>query len=171
VFYGPTGIALDSSGDVWVLNSHGVRLQKFSASGEYLSGFGSVGWFSGAASGLATWGQNLYVAEPLLGRVQEYSTAGTSLATFDERGTGNGKSSLPMGIATDPTTGNLYVTDFGSDRVQEFSSSGSFIAAFGSGGSGAGQFSFPKAVAVGSSGRFFVADSANNRIEEWLTSP
>ena len=106
------------------------------------------------------------MTEPLLGRVQEYSTSGTSLATFDERGSGNGKSQIPWGIASDPTTGNLYVTDPGSDRVQEFSSSGTFIAAFGSEGSGAGQFSDPEGVAVGS-GHFFIADTGNDRIEEW----
>jgi DNA-binding beta-propeller fold protein YncE len=144
-------------------------VQKFSGTGEYLFGFGSAGWFSGGSSGLAVSGQNLYVSEPLVGRVQEYSSTGTSLVLFDERGSGNGKSQPPMGIASDPTTGNLYVTDFGSDRVQEFSSNGAFLAAFGSGGSGAGRFSFPKAVAVGSSGHFIVADTGNNRLEEWLT--
>ena len=168
-FYGPTGIALDSTGNVWVLNTHGVLMQKFSATGEYLSGFGSSGWFTGGGSGLAFSGGNLYVTEPIIGRVQEYSTSGTSLALFDERGSGNGNSQLPVGIASDPTTGNLYVSDVGTDRVQEFSSAGAFIAAFGSGGSGSGQFSDPKAVAAGSSGRFFVADTANNRIEEWAS--
>ena len=71
---------------------------------------------------------------------------------FDEAGSGTGKSKLPWGIASDPTTGNLYVTEVGNNRVQEFSPSGSFIAAFGSAGSGAGQLSAPKGVAVGSTG-------------------
>jgi hypothetical protein len=170
-FSGPTGIALDGSGDVWVLNTHGVLAQEFAGSGEYLSGFGSTGWFTGAASGLAVSGGNLYVAEPLPGQVQEYSTTGSSLGTFDERGSGNGRSQLPEGIAPDPATGDIFVSDAGKDNVQEFNSAGGFIAAFGSLGSGAGQFSFPKAVAVSSAGRFFVADAQNSRIEEWLTGP
>jgi hypothetical protein len=55
--------------------------------------------------------------------------------------------------------------------VQELSPAGSFIAAFGSFGSGPGQFSLPQGVAVSSAGRFFVADTVNNRVDEWLTSP
>jgi len=170
-FYGPSGIAIDSSGNVWVLNTHGVLVQEFSPTGTYISGFGSAGWFEGGGAGIAFSGADLYVSEPGQGRVTEYSTTGSSLAVFDERGAGNGKSQLPSGIATDPTSGDLYVTDSGTDRVQEFSSAGSFITAFGSAGSGSGQFSDPKGVAVGSTGTVFVADSRNNRVEEWAPSP
>ena len=74
-------------------------------------------------------------------------------------------------MSSDPATGDIFVSDAGKDNVQEFNSAGGFIAAFRSLGSGAGQFSFPKAVAVSSAGRFFVADTQNNRIEEWLTGP
>jgi DNA-binding beta-propeller fold protein YncE len=52
--------------------------------------------------------------------------------------------------------------------VQEFSPAGAFLAAFGSGGSGNGQFAGPRGVAVNSSGTLYVADSGNNRIEEWV---
>ena len=76
--------------------------------------------------------------------VQEFSTSGTPLAKFDEHGEGNGKSNIPWGIATDPTTGNLYVTEIGNNRVQEFSAAGAFITTFGSPGSGNGQLNGPR---------------------------
>ena len=103
--------------------------------------------------------------------MQEFSTAGRYIRAFDEAGSGTGKSSLPWGIATDPTTGNLYVSEVGNDRVQEFSCRGSFIAAFGSPGSGNTQFSGPRAVAVSSTGTIYVADTLDNRIEEWMPTP
>ena len=43
--------------------------------------------------------------------------------------------------------------------------------AFGSGGSGNGQFSGPRGVAVNSSGTAYVADTANNRVQEWVGGP
>jgi len=173
-FIEPTGIAIDSAEDVWVLNTYGVPVQEFSSAGEYMSGFGSVGTGNGqffGAVGIAISGGNLYVSEWGNQRVQELSTAGAYMGSFDEKGQGSGKSSLPWGIAMDPTSGNLCVTEVGNDRVQEFSSAGSFVAAFGSSGSGAGQLSAPKGLAVNSSGTVFVADSGNKRIEEWVLSP
>jgi DNA-binding beta-propeller fold protein YncE len=166
---------VDSSGNVWVLDTFNYRVQEFSPSGAYLGQFGSKGTGNGQlgwASGLAFAGGNLYVADSA--RVEEFSTAGAYLGQFGSSGTGNGQFRGLGGIASDPTTGNLYVSDIGNNRVQEFSSSGAFIgfiAAFGSGGSGNGQFSGPRGVAVSSSGTLYVADLGNNRIEEWAVTP
>jgi DNA-binding beta-propeller fold protein YncE len=168
-----TAIAIDSEGNVWVdhaLALGGGPIEEFSSAGAFKSQFGTPGSAAGQlgfAFGLAFSGGHLYVAE--LTRVQEFSTSGTFIGQFDEKGSGNGKSSLPWGIATDPTTGNLYVSEIGNDRVQEFSPAGAFVATFGSAGSGNGQFSSPEGLAVNSSGTIYVADTANNRIEEWTT--
>ncbi len=168
-FLHPIGLAVDSSGNVWVLNSFGVIVQEFSqkaptsrASARLARARGSSG-----AAGIAFSGGNLYISEWSNQRVQEFSTAGAFIRAFDEAGSGTGKSSLPWGIAARPLNGNLYVAEVGNDRVQEFSSAGTFIAAFGSAGSGAGQLSIPKGVAVSSAGNVFVADTGNERIQEW----
>jgi len=170
----PGGVAVDSVGNVWVLNSRdypeGGRVVEFSATGSFLSKFGSSGAGEGQlgwAYGLAFSGGNLYVAEDVNQRVQEFSTAGAFIRQFDEKGSGTGKSNQPYGIASDPGTGNLYVTEVGNNRVQAFSPTGGFIATFGTPGSGAGQFSGPQAVAVSPSGNVYVADTINSRVEEW----
>ena len=150
----------------------GAQITKFSPSGTQISQFGSLGSAPGQlgiAFGLAISGQDIYVAE--LGRAQEFSTAsehfGEFVGQFDEQGSGNGKSNLPWGIATDPTTGNLFISEVGNDRVQEFGPSGSFITSFGSGGSGTEQLSDPQGLAVNSSGKVYVADAGNGRVSEW----
>jgi DNA-binding beta-propeller fold protein YncE len=215
-FLFPYGIAVDSSGNVWVLDTFNYRVQEFSATGAYLGQFGSrgtengqLGWASGLAfsggnlyvadssriqefsasgaylgqfgsrgtengqlgwaSGLAFSGGNLYVADS--SRIQEFSTAGTYLAQFGDSGSGNGQFHGLGGIASDPTTGDLYVSDTYNDRVQVFTPAGVFITVFGSGGSGNGQFSAPRGVAVNSSGTDYVADTGNNRVQEWVGGP
>ena len=163
----PTAVAIDSSANVWVLNGTGAqeggRIVEFSSSGTFLSQFGSKGTAGGQllyADGLAFSGGHLYVSEVSPHRVQELSTSGAFIAAFEETG------SLPSGIASDPTTGNLDVSDV-NGHVSQFSAAGSLIASFGSPGSGNGQLWGPQAVAVGSSGTIYVADTHNQRVEEW----
>ena len=167
----PTAVAIDESGDVWVLNgkeaAEGGRIVEFSASGAFISQVGSNGAGSGQllyADGLAFSGGNLYVSEVSPHRVHELSTSGAFIAAFDEPG------SLPSGIATDPTTGDLYVSDI-NGHVSQFSAAGSLLTSFGTPGSGVGQLWGPLGVAVGSSGRVFIADTGNQRIAEWGPAP
>ena len=173
----PTGIAIDSSGDVWVLNTVGPagdRIVEFSSEGAELTKFGSSGSGEGQlgrAYGLAISGGNLYVSEEANSRVQELSTSGEFIRAFDEKGSGSGKSNQPYAIATEASTGDVYVTEVGSERVQVFSAEGAFLNTFGTPGSGEGQFSAPKGVAVSSSGKVFVADTGNERLQEWLAAP
>ncbi len=173
----PTGVAIDASGDVWVLDASNYRVQEFSSTGGYLSSFGSRGTGIGAlgwASGLALSRGNVYLAESENNRVQEFSSSGAYVRQFDEQGSGEGKSNAPLAIANDPSTGNLFVVEGASilagaeaNRVQEFSPEGVFVAAFGSSGLGAGQLAGPRGGAVSSWGAIFIADSGNQRIEEW----
>ncbi|NLI77357.1 MAG: hypothetical protein GX442_13070 [Candidatus Riflebacteria bacterium] len=59
---------------------------------------------------------------------------------------------------------NVYVADEDNDRIQKFTSTGVFVSTFGSAGSGDWQFASPTGVAVDSTGRVLVADSANHRV-------
>ena len=175
----PMGIAIDSSGDVWVLDTANYRVEEFGPEGEYMgkfgergSGPGKLGW----AVGLALSGEDLYLVEPYVGRVQEFSTSGKFERDFDERGTGDGKSNVPYGMASEPgPPGNVYVVEGASilagvtaNRVQEFSPGGAFVTAFGSSGVGNGQLAGARGVAVSSFGQVYVADSGNKRIDEWV---
>jgi sugar lactone lactonase YvrE len=168
-FLDPNGIAVDSSGNVWVVDTFNYRVEEFSESGAFLSQFGSKGTGNGQfgwASGVAFSGGNLYVADGA--RVEEFTTAGTFIATFGSSGTGSGQFHGLGGIASDPTTGDLYVSDTYNNRVEKFTAAGVFLSAVGSGGSGNGQFSAPRGVTVSSTGTLYVADTANNRMQEWL---
>jgi len=176
----PGGIAVDPKGNVWVMitpelnfGAGGGKMVEFSATGEYTSRWGVSGSGAGQlgrAYGLAVSGERLYVAEYANQRVQEFTPSGEFVAAFDARGSGEGKSSYPYGISTDPSTGNLYVTEVGNHRVQVFSASGLYVTGFGSAGTGEGQFNSymsPEAIALATSGRIYVADTNNNRVQEW----
>ncbi|HXB63485.1 MAG TPA: 6-bladed beta-propeller [Solirubrobacteraceae bacterium] len=164
------GVAVDSSGNVWVADFGNNRIEEFNEKGEYLKKFGSKGTGSEQFEGptdIALSGGNLYITDYRNNRVQEFSTAGTHVGQIGEAGSENGKFSSPYGIAADPSTGNVYVVDSGNHRVQEFAPGRVFITKFGSSGTGQGQFTTPQGVAVSSSGRIYVVDNGSNLVNEW----
>ena len=57
-----------------------------------------------------------------------------------------------------------------SNRVEKFNSAGTFVTAWGTLGTGNGQFNAPTGIAVDpSSGNVYVADTGNNRIQEFTS--
>jgi tripartite motif-containing protein 71 len=159
----PAGVATDSSGDVYVADSGNERIDEFSSTGSFIEAFG---W--GVANGMS---------QP------ETCTSTCQAGIY---GSGAGQFADPVGVATD-SSGDVYVADRENERIDEFSSSGSFIEAFGWGvangmsqpetctstcqrgleGRGAGQLYAPKGVAIDPSGHVYVADSGNERIDEF----
>jgi DNA-binding beta-propeller fold protein YncE len=84
--------------------------------------------------------------------------------------TGDGPDTFnsPSDVLVAPN-GDIFVADgHGGDtsaRVAKFSKDGTLIKAWGRKGSGPGEFNVPHRLAIDSSGRLFVADRANNRIQ------
>jgi subtilisin family serine protease/sugar lactone lactonase YvrE len=141
----PRGIALDSKDQVWVADSGNSRISKFDHAGKPLATYGAKG---------------------------------SALGQFGE--------SSPAAIAVDPE-GNVWAADTSNNRLQELNSEGKFLKAVGWGvkdgsaklelcesscqagiaGSGQGQLDHPQGMALDAKGNVWVADSANNRLEEF----
>ena len=170
----PLGVAVDSSGNVWVVNSGNNRVEEFSSEGAYIKSIGSKG--SGKTQfkepkGIAFSGRNFYVSDYGNNRIEELSGSGTYLAEFGTKGSGNGQLDGPYGIASDPVAGDLYVTDSLNNRVQEFTITGTFVTKFGTEGTGNGEFKDPLGVTINNEGSVYVGDSGNSRVQEWEQVP
>jgi DNA-binding beta-propeller fold protein YncE len=63
------------------------------------------------------------------------------------------------------------VADVDNNRVEEFSASGVYLGQVGSAGSGPGQFQWPEGLAFDAAGNLWVADTANNRLQEFSPVP
>ena len=165
----PRGLAVDSTGNVYVADDHSTfhrdwassRVQKFSPTGGYLakwacSGFGD-GQFADPHVAVDPAGY-VYVADPVTDRVQKFDASGKFLAKWGSHGTGDGQFDGPYGIAVD-RTGNVYVADRGNDRVQKFDANGKFLKRWGGTGTGNGQFDGPYRIAADRAGFVYVLDS------------
>jgi HYR domain/NHL repeat len=171
---GPAGVAVNSSGNIYVADPGNNRVQKFSSTGTFVAVIGSSGSGDGQFSnpvGIAIdSADNLYVADSGNNRIQKFNSAGTFVTKWGTSGAGNGEFSGPNGVGVD-NAGTVYVADTGNNRVQLFSSSGTFIEVCGSAGSGDGQFTGPEDVAPNTAGTFFyVADRDNFRVQKFSTT-
>ena len=172
-FLTPTGIAVDSAGNVYVAEGNGNRVQKFDNNGSFLLKFGVPGDIPGGfvtASGVAVDSAgNIYVTDNSTDRVSKFSSTGTFVLTWGGSGSGNGKFLGASGVAVD-SAGNVYATDTNNHRVQKFTSAGVYVSQWGSSGTGDGQFSGPQGLAIDASDNVYVADSGNNRIQKFSSS-
>ena len=179
-----TGVVVDSSNNVYVLDRDNHRLQKWApgaSTGVTVLGGGGSGSASNKLNNPMGMdidsSNNIYIADKENYRIQKW-TPGNSTATTVAGGNGFGSNANqllePMGVAID-SSGNLYVADGGNDRVQKFasgsSSSTNATAVAGSNGVGsnANQLNNPHDVAVDSSGNLYVADRDNHRIQKFAS--
>jgi sugar lactone lactonase YvrE len=172
-FLTPKGIAVDSSGNVYVPDQN-TRVQKFNSTGTFLLQFGIPGDVPGgfvtpnkAATDSAG---NIYVTDLFTNRVSKFNSAGTFQLTWGGMGSGPGQFIAGSGGLAVDSSNNVYVTDPGNHRVQKFTSAGVFVTSWGSLGTGDNQFDAPMDVAVDSSANVYVVDSANNRVQKFTST-
>jgi len=165
-FDGPTGIAVDTNGNILVADTNNGRIEKFSSTGIFLGtigikgiGYGQLGAPNGIAIDRAG---NIYVADASKHVVAKLAPDGTVIDEW--KGPAPGFYG-PRRIAIGPDE-SIYVVDQGHTRIVKFSADGKVLATWGSKGNGDGQFDDPTSVAIDpTSNKVYVADPINKRIQ------
>ncbi len=169
----PWGVAVNSEGKLWVVDSANNRVEQFSSTGSYLTKFGETGSGPGQLKepqGIALDSAgHIWVADSGNNRIEEFSSTGTYMATVGSLGTESGKFKAPSALAFD-TKGNMWVADTGNSRVEKFDKEAKYSSEFSSLGSEPGKLKEPKGIAVDAGEHVWVADTANNRIQEFSTT-
>lgn len=198
--YAPTGLAVDTAGNLYIADANNHRIRKVSSTGVIttIAGTGTAG-FSGD-NGPAAAAQvnhpegvtadasgNIYIADTYNNRIRMIDAAG-NITTIAGTGTagysGNGipatQATLngPTSVAID-ATGNLFIADFNNSAVRKVDLTGTMsqVAGSGTGGfSGDGgpatsaQLSQPYALTLDAAGNLYITDTGNNRIRKINTS-
>jgi len=192
-FNGPVGVAVDSSGNLYVADELNDTIRKVTPAGTvttYAGTAGNVGTndgTGGAAQFFSPFGicvdqaGNVYVTDAGNDSVRKITPGGvvsTLAGTPGKRGSANGTGSgasfsLPVGIAVD-NAGNLYVSEQGNFDIRKITPGGTVTTfagtaggvGFADGTGSAAQFNLPAGLAVDANGNVYVADYANNTIRK-----
>ncbi|HKS95063.1 MAG TPA: hypothetical protein VJV74_02900 [Terriglobia bacterium] len=191
---GPTGIAVDADGDLYIADRANNCIRKVGPSGTITtvagtgrSGFGGDGGpavkaaLSGPGGVAVDSEGDLYIADSGNNRIRRVDSSGNITTLAGNGGAGfNGdggpaaKASLahPTGVAVDDE-GALYIADALNNRIRRVDSTGTITTVAGSARSGfsgdggpatAASLAGPSGVAVANDGSLFVADRLNQRI-------
>ena len=171
-FYGPTGIAINATGYIYVADQENSRIQVFTPSGGFATAFGSNGSAAGelyepAGIALNSTGY-VYVADVENNRIAVFSPSGAFITVFGSPGDAPGELSGPLGVAVN-STGYVYVADTDNDRIQVFGPDGAFVREF-AGGIVHEELDGPNGIATSPTGEVYVTDGDNGQVQVFTPS-
>ena len=169
----PRGIAVDTSNNIYVVDSANFRIQKLTKDSIFITQWGSEGTGDGQfklPSGIAVdVSGNVYVMDNANYNIQKFTSDGTFITKWGSQGKDDGQFYHLFGMAVD-ANGNVYTADQSNDRIQKFTSDGVFITKWGSDGYSSGQFRNPQGIAIDTSNNVYVIDQNNHRIQKFTSN-
>jgi sugar lactone lactonase YvrE len=190
-FYSPTGVAVDSSGNLYVADSMNSTIRKITP-GRVVTTLAGTGRArgntdgTGAAArfsqpfGVAVDGAGtVYVTDSQAGTIRKITSAGVVTTLAGQAGSagstdGTGASArftVPYAIVVD-STGTLFVVDHGNHTIRRVTATGVVTTLAGTAGSSgstdgtgtAARFNYPSGITVARDGTLYVADTDNQTI-------
>ncbi|MDP6352462.1 MAG: peptidyl-alpha-hydroxyglycine alpha-amidating lyase family protein [Alphaproteobacteria bacterium] len=173
------GVAVDSQDRVYVFNRGDHPVIVFDKDGRFLDAWGE-GVFTSAHGIFIDRHDHVYCADNLDHTVRKFTTEGSHLMTLGEPNqpaeTGFREGASPVQYSGGPfnrvtnvavtANGDMFIADgYGNARIHHFTAEGKLVTSWGAPGQGHGQFNLPHGIAVDNSGRVFVADRENSRIQ------
>lgn len=136
-------IYVDHDDNVWLVDSHGGQIMKFTPEGRPLLRIGERNYRSDTGVDPNDFRSDTHLRVTHAG----------------------GPFNIPAGVAVAPS-GDVFIADgYANCRVHRFSPEGDHLASWGAPGDAEGQFNLPHGILVDRHGRLLVADRENDRVQ------
>jgi sugar lactone lactonase YvrE len=127
-FGDPNGIAVDRAGDIYVADASNHRIQKLTPDGSFISEWkGPDPGFYGPRKIAVSLDQSFYIVDQGRTRIVRFDKDFKPLASWGEKGSGDGQFDDPTSVIVDPTSNKVYVADPRNQRIQVFDATGKFL--------------------------------------------
>jgi DNA-binding beta-propeller fold protein YncE len=174
-FYLPTELALDTQGNIYVIDGGNHRVQKFDKDGNFILMWGSNGAGDGqflfhvppAHYGSIAVDKDSYIyVTDAHNRVQKFDSNGNFLMKFGDTGYADGKFYTLYGVAVD-NQGNIYTVDWTKYEIQKFNGQGEFLQKWEVPSCKPGGISSPYNLVVDGQGQLYVTNQSGNCIQKF----
>ncbi|MBU1753915.1 SMP-30/gluconolactonase/LRE family protein, partial [bacterium] len=161
------GIAVDSSGNVYIVDTAGNTVKKYTDTGTLI--WTATSTTFGSPSGIAVNGSYVYIADTNNSQIQRLTIeGGTCTDKWGSSGSSTGILNFAQAMAMD-ANGNIFVADTLNHCIQKFDQlAGTFTLKWGGFGSSTGMFNSPQGIAIDKThGWIYISDTGNKRIQKF----
>jgi len=189
---GPTGLALDNAGNLYIADAGNNRIRKVTVDGKIMTiaGTGNGGFNGNAVPATAAQlnaprslvvdnAGNLYIADVLNYQVRKVTPSGiiSTIAGADAPGYSGddsaataAKLNLPTGIALDKG-GNMYIADQGNNCIRKIDTAGIISTVTIINADTAGKLNAPLCIVLDGGSNLYVTEQQNHRIRRITPAP
>ena len=164
-----TDVVQDSQGFYYVAEyGDNDRIQKFTADGRYVLGWGGhgsgPGQFRRPQNMVIDTSDRIWVADACNHRIQVFDGTGKLVKIWGTQGRAAGQLSYPYDLILHGD--HVYICEYGNNRIQKFTRDGRSLGCWGTSGRATGQLHNPWALVTNSQGEIFVLDTNNHRVQQ-----
>jgi DNA-binding beta-propeller fold protein YncE len=160
-FQSLSSVDVDGLGFIYASESANKRIQIFTPNGIFMRAIA----LSGAAVDVTVDQRgNIYALLPKEGIIEKFNNEGQKISAIACRSSNVDQIAKTSRLHVDPW-GDIYLTQSSDERIVKIDPSGKVLITFGSPGDARGQFSGISGLIADETGRLYVADKGNSRIQ------